>query len=428
VVRFGATLWRFWNERADAADAREMIDAMVRLAGRMPRIPELARALRGVAMLAETLADFATCRALLDQGLTVARQLEDCRTFATLLDARGRQAFVEGRYAEARALLDEGVAILRQLDDRHGLAQALSHLGFLEYLEDRQELAREIYGEGLGLARESGDLGVVAEFLDNLGRTAQAEGDLDGAVRAYREAVEIWREAGQSNWLAMGLNNLGSAEALRGELGAARAHLEEALTRAQRLGNQRRIAFTLAAVATLAAVQGQAERAVRLETVASAAIAEMGARLAQPAYALYAPHLERARRSLGPVVTVAGQAMTLDEAVEETLAWLPPPATSDQVVLPPTWEGSSAPVDGASVVAVAPSPASVGGLSRRELEVAALVARGMTNRQIAQELVITEGTAASHVKHILARLTLDSRVQIATWAVQHGVHQLSAPN
>jgi DNA-binding NarL/FixJ family response regulator len=66
------------------------------------------------------------------------------------------------------------------------------------------------------------------------------------------------------------------------------------------------------------------------------------------------------------------------------------------------------------------------GLSPRELEVAALVARGMTNRQIAEELVITEGTAANHVKHILARLVFDSRVQIAAWAVERGLHRASS--
>jgi DNA-binding NarL/FixJ family response regulator len=42
----------------------------------------------------------------------------------------------------------------------------------------------------------------------------------------------------------------------------------------------------------------------------------------------------------------------------------------------------------------------------------------MTNRQIASELVITEGTAANHVKHILARLVLDSRVQVAAWVIE----------
>jgi hypothetical protein len=43
------------------------------------------------------------------------------------------------------------------------------------------------------------------------------------------------------------------------------------------------------------------------------------------------------------------------------------------------------------------------------LEVATIIAREMTNPRIAAELVITEGTAPNHVKHILARLTFDSR-------------------
>jgi DNA-binding NarL/FixJ family response regulator len=53
--------------------------------------------------------------------------------------------------------------------------------------------------------------------------------------------------------------------------------------------------------------------------------------------------------------------------------------------------------------------------------VARLVALGRTNRQIGEELVITEGTARVHVEHILGKLNLHSRVQLATWAVAHGL-------
>ena len=66
-------------------------------------------------------------------------------------------------------------------------------------------------------------------------------------------------------------------------------------------------------------------------------------------------------------------------------------------------------------------------LSQRELEVAALVARALTNRQIAEALVIAEGTVANHVKHILAKLALDSRVQIAAWAIERGLDHHPAP-
>jgi DNA-binding NarL/FixJ family response regulator len=60
-------------------------------------------------------------------------------------------------------------------------------------------------------------------------------------------------------------------------------------------------------------------------------------------------------------------------------------------------------------------------LTPREREIACLVAQGSTNRQIADALVITEGTAANHVLHILNKLGFSSRSQIAAWAVQEGL-------
>jgi DNA-binding NarL/FixJ family response regulator len=55
-------------------------------------------------------------------------------------------------------------------------------------------------------------------------------------------------------------------------------------------------------------------------------------------------------------------------------------------------------------------------LSRREQQVAQLVARGLTNRQIADELFVSERTAENHVQHILAKLGVSNRTQIATWS------------
>jgi DNA-binding CsgD family transcriptional regulator/tetratricopeptide (TPR) repeat protein len=60
-------------------------------------------------------------------------------------------------------------------------------------------------------------------------------------------------------------------------------------------------------------------------------------------------------------------------------------------------------------------------LSRREREVAALVARGLTNREIARTLVLSERTAENHVQHILTKLGFGSRAQIAAWAVSEGL-------
>jgi len=64
-------------------------------------------------------------------------------------------------------------------------------------------------------------------------------------------------------------------------------------------------------------------------------------------------------------------------------------------------------------------PRSGGPLSPRELEIAALVATGRTNRDIAATLYISERTAQNHVQHILTKLGLDNRTQIATWYTAH---------
>lgn len=60
-------------------------------------------------------------------------------------------------------------------------------------------------------------------------------------------------------------------------------------------------------------------------------------------------------------------------------------------------------------------------LSRRETEVASMVARGLNNRAIAESLHLSRRTAENHVTHILDKLGFDSRTQIATWAVAEGL-------
>jgi DNA-binding NarL/FixJ family response regulator len=62
-----------------------------------------------------------------------------------------------------------------------------------------------------------------------------------------------------------------------------------------------------------------------------------------------------------------------------------------------------------------------GPLTPREQEVASLVASGLTNRQIADRLFISERTAEGHVEHIRNKLNVRSRTEVATWATQRGL-------
>ena len=142
----------------------------------------------------------------------------------------------------------------------------------------------------------------------------------------------------------------------------------------------------------------------------------------------FARWLEPARRASSPealaVAQAEGRAMSLDEAVayalasdERTAGALTPTRAE------PSKEGAAI---GGELRDDPPPEPMLSLLTPRELEVAALVARGLTNRQVADALVITHATASSHVKHILARLALDSRVQIAAWAIERGLHRRPA--
>ena len=66
-------------------------------------------------------------------------------------------------------------------------------------------------------------------------------------------------------------------------------------------------------------------------------------------------------------------------------------------------------------------PTALLSFSPRERQVVVLVAQACTNREIAEQLVISERTAERHVQNVLNRLGLRSRIQVAAWAAQHGV-------
>jgi non-specific serine/threonine protein kinase len=114
-----------------------------------------------------------------------------------------------------------------------------------------------------------------------------------------------------------------------------------------------------------------------------------------------------ARAALGEagfdVAAAEGRAMSLEEVVAYALSM-------DHSGSAPTY-----PTKKQSVVLMR-SP-----LSPRECEVARLIARGFTNRQVASALVVSPRTADTHVMNILTKLQLHSRAQVAAWAAEHGL-------
>lgn len=76
-----------------------------------------------------------------------------------------------------------------------------------------------------------------------------------------------------------------------------------------------------------------------------------------------------------------------------------------------------------AVAATLAAHATRPGLTAREMDVLALIVRGMGNKQIASELKIAEYTVKNHVKNVLSKLGVDDRTQAATSALQRGIIQ-----
>lgn len=85
------------------------------------------------------------------------------------------------------------------------------------------------------------------------------------------------------------------------------------------------------------------------------------------------------------------------------------------------WKKRESRTNGNSVIRDDPGSSLIEQLSVREMEVLRLIGRGLNNKEIADELIITEGTVKNHVSNVIAKLELRDRTQVAIFAVQRGI-------
>jgi DNA-binding CsgD family transcriptional regulator len=183
--------------------------------------------------------------------------------------------------------------------------------------------------------------------------------------------------------------------------------MERGIEFAEAFGDTTQIAHCLEGFACLATAQGQIERAFCLGGAAAALREATGAPLPPARRRVLERWLEVSRAALSDAAVAAawhaGHEMPLKQAIAHTRAPYAPPVSCAQV---------------AAEAVPARVPAL---LTPREREVTALISQGLTNRQIANRLVITDRTVAAHVEHILGKLGFSSRTQIGVWAAEHGL-------
>jgi ATP/maltotriose-dependent transcriptional regulator MalT len=275
------------------------------------------------------------------------------------------------------------------------------------------ERAMELLERGLAIAREAGDNDMIGLSLTNLGDVARYQGDCARAAPMYRESLALFRETGDSRRAAFSLANLAYIANQQGDSEQALALHREGLEQAQGVGDRHRLAVCLEGLADVALGCGEPSAAALLLGAAEALRETLGAPLSVAQQSVYERFEKAASGATGAAYRAAwaeGRVMTLEQAIGYAQAVrLPrPPAIRRAGELSSGGEAAS--------------------LTAREITVTTLVARGLTNREIAKTLVIAEGTAANHVHHILAKLGLASRKEIAVWATARGLHYESPPS
>ena len=310
-----------------------------------------------------------------------------------------------GNDERAIILAEEGLAVCKEVGDREFGALCLICLS--KVASDRGD-----YEEAKRLAEESLTLGAGLEnnyytclALSDLGELSRLRGDYDQAIALHEQSLAVSRHRGYPVWNANALRHLGIDHFRRGAYGRAAEHLKQSLTLCKEVRNRWVPVECLHGLASLACVAQQYERAARLFGAANHLRDALGLRSKPADQECYDHHATTTRAGPGEAAFAAawaeGRAMTLDQVIDYVLAW-------DGPAEPAGPRRRTARLDGEVLTA-------------REREIAALVANGQTNRQIANTLIISERTADAHVQNILNKLGVSSRTQIAAWAAKRGL-------
>ncbi|MCP2242570.1 ATP-binding protein [Lentzea aerocolonigenes] len=355
-LRMATSLYPYWFGRGQLSEGRYWLDHALAQQSR-PSV-DRARALYADSMLAGQQNDVAAAAALVDEGEEVAKQLDDASTHVLFTLAAGYVAGYQGDLSRSVALLDTVLDALRAGNDLPRLLDAL-----------------------FALAVYSG-----------------VRGDAARALACHEEVLAITEPRGEVWYRSLSLWALGLAVWQQGDSPRAAGLVRESLRLKRLIEDLLGIAWCLEALAWIAAGAPDPRHAAQLLGAAQALWHTIGASPAtvRPMLAYHEECEKRVRLALGErafrTVFQRGGDLALAEAITCALNEKP--------------QGVPAPAGAATR------------LTPREQEVAELVAQGLTNKQIAARLVISQRTAEGHVENILAKLGLTTRTQVATWVAE----------
>ncbi|MCL2535986.1 MAG: LuxR C-terminal-related transcriptional regulator, partial [Nocardiaceae bacterium] len=371
-VELANALFPWWFCRGMFGEARRWFDRVFAASDEQP-VPVRVLALCAASQLAGMQEDFAAGAELVRRAERLARLTGDPVATAMVAQAAGRQALYRGELGRALEYLESSLASFRDAGHAHGLIWALQALGLVGGMVGDIGLARSCHEEVLGITQARGEREYRARAMYLLSLTLWRQGDRDRATRLFTEALQLTRQVGDHFAVAGCLESLawGEAAARQGERAAILSGAAEALRRA--------MGTPPVPIPTMLSCHLECRRLSRRI---------LGDRAFEAAFAK-GTELE--------FVDAVDYALGRED-VRLSRAEMDAPTAPMRIVTPPT-EASA--------------------LTRRERQVADLVAQGLTNREIAEILVISQRTAEGHVERVLAKLGFGSRTQIAAWVAAH---------
>ena len=220
------------------------------------------------------------------------------------------------------------------------------------------------------------------------------------AAARHRQCIARADEVGERHMKALAVAGLGEHELAAGQLEEATALFREAIVLKRELGDRMGMAVGLDSLGRVAIAEGRGERAALLLGAAEGIWDDVGCR--RPA----TPSPSRR-----PAQTASSRHATFWASSGSVSCSAEGPSSASTPSSRSPWRPKDA--DPAPPAPAVPSP-----LTRRELEVADLVADGLSNPEIAARLVISVRTAQGHVENILRKLGFNSRSLIAAWVTE----------
>ncbi|GAA2828412.1 ATP-binding protein [Kribbella solani] len=337
----------------------------------------------GLQMLKETLADHST--------------RTGHRRHADALHSAGALAMAAGEYALAEDYQRAAVAAYHKLGLAFGEAAALNHLGNIARIRGDLRAARTLCEQSLSMWRAAEAPGAAARALIDLAVISLSHGDVPAADEAVDFALPLLEAHGaDQNVRALA----GLIAFRRGDHREAERICRSAVAASVEQGTHPETPFALEALAlVLSGHRRPASDLTAVRLIAAANSIRAGTQSYACAQVLsYVDRtLQHLRQRLGQVAfdnaCIAGRSLPLPTLLDKDAGLLNSyvdPADSFEDTI----------------------------LTAREREVVVLVAEGLTNRQIANRLRIAEWTAINHVRNVMRKLGLPSRVHVAQWATQ----------